>query len=71
MKSIHWFAPKKHGFGIRPIHPLGFITLFLTIAGFIAGLQILLSGVSLVFGVAAIVGSIMFFSIITFLTYSK
>lgn len=71
MKSLNWFGPKKHGFGIRPIHPLGFLTLFLAIAGFIAGLQVILSGLSLVFGVTALVSSILFFTIVTSVTYRK
>lgn len=71
MKSIHWFGPKKHGFGIRPIHPLGFLTLFLAIAGFFAGLQVLLSGLSSVFGVTVIVSSIVFFAVVASLTYRK
>ena len=71
MKSIHWFGPKKHGLGIRPIHPLGFLTLFLAIAGFVAGLQVILSGFSLVFGVTILVSSILFFAIVSSLTYRK
>lgn len=71
MKSIHWFGPKKKGLGIRPIHPLGFLTLFIAIAGFFAGLQILFSGLSSFFGVTVIVSSIVFFAIVASLTYRK
>tara|TARA_Y100000385_G_C12931021_1_gene566771 strand:+ start:634 stop:849 length:216 start_codon:yes stop_codon:yes gene_type:complete len=71
MKPIYWFGPKKHGFGIRPIHPLGFLTIFIAIAGFFAGLQILFSGLSSVFGVTVIVISIAFFAIVASLTYRK
>lgn len=70
-KSLRWFGPKRTGWGVRPIHPMGFLVFVISIAGLIVGINLVVTGLSLVVGILIILVSILFFIIVSALTFDK
>lgn len=70
-KSIRWFGPKRIGWGVRPIHPMGYLVLVISIAGLIAGINLIVTGSSFVVGILIALVSILFFIIVSALTFDK
>ena len=70
-KSLRWFGPKRIGWGIRPIHPMGYLVLVLTIAGLIFGFHLITVGASQFFGIMFGFFSILFFIVVAVLTFDR
>ena len=70
-KPLRWFAPKRIGWGIRPIHPMGYVVLVVSIVGFASGLNLILLGSSLFHGSILILFSIVFFAFASYFTLGK
>ena len=70
-KPLRWFGPKRIGVGVRPTHFMGFLVIVVSIAGFISGIHLLVNGSSPVVGSIALLCSILFFIIVSSLTYEK
>ena len=51
MQGEKWFGPKRVGFGVRPIHPMGWFVLIIFIGAIAAGLNLLLTGLGATLGI--------------------
>ena len=70
-KPLRWFAPKRIGWGIRPIHPMGYLVLVVSIVGFVSGLHLMILGSSLFYGAILMLFSIVFLAFASHWTLGK
>ena len=71
MASLKWFGPKRFGWGIRPIHPMGWVVLALSLVGFVIGVQLTTAGSSALLGLIIAGLSILLIVVVSFLSYDK
>ena len=51
MQGEKWFGPKRVGWGVRPIHPMGWFVLIVFVGAIAAGLNLLLTGLGVTLGI--------------------
>ena len=51
MQGAKWFGPKRVGWGVRPIHPMGWFVLIVFVGAIAAGLNLLLTGLGATLGI--------------------
>ena len=51
MQGEKWFGPKRVGWGVRPIHPMGWFVLIVFVGAIAAGLNLLLTGLGATLGI--------------------
>ena len=71
MQGQKWFGPKRVGWGLRPIHPMGWFVLIIFIGAIAAGLNLLLTGLSAILGIGILALAIVLMIVIISLKFEK
>jgi len=71
MQGAKWFGPKRVGWGVRPIHPMGWFVLLVFAGAIAAGLNLLLTGLGATLGIVILALALVLFIGIVALTFKK
>jgi len=71
MQGAKWFGPKRVGWGVRPIHPMGWFVLIIFIGAIAAGLNLLLTGLSATLGIGILALAIILMFVIIALKFER
>jgi len=71
MQGEKWFGPKRVGWGVRPIHPMGWFVLIVFVGAIAAGLNLLLTGLSATLGIGILALAIILMIVIVALKFER
>ena len=71
MQGQKWFGPKRVGWGVRPIHPMGWLVLIIFIGAIAAGLHLLLTGLGKTLGIGILALAIVLMIVIVALKFER
>jgi hypothetical protein len=71
MKRPIWFGPKRHGIGISPNHPIGWLLLVLLVVAIVLAVHLIFAATQVPIGLTVLIASFSVFFILVSLTYKK
>jgi hypothetical protein len=71
MTKPTWFGPKRHGIGIAPTHPIGWLLTVLLVVAIALAIHLIFAAAQLTTGVIVLFISLAIFFTLVSLTYKK
>ena len=71
MKRPIWFGPKRHGIGISPNHPIGWLLTVLLVVAIVFAFHLIFAATQVITGLTVLIASFAVFFILVSLTYKK
>jgi len=66
-----WFGPKRHGIGISPNHPIGWLLTVLLVVAIVFAFHLIFAATQVTIGLTVLIASFAVFFILVLLTYKK
>jgi len=66
-----WFGPKRHGIGISPNHPIGWLLTVLSVVAIVFAFHLIFAATQVTIGLTVLIASFAVFFILVSLTYKK
>lgn len=66
-----WFGPKRHGIGISPNHPIGWLLTILLVVAIVFAIHLIFAAAQLTIGIIVLFISLAIFFTLVSLTYKK
>jgi len=66
-----WFGPKRHGIGISPNHPIGWLLTVLLVVAIVFAFHLIFAATQVAIGLTVLIASFAVFFILVSLTYKK
>lgn len=66
-----WFGPKRHGIGISPNHPIGWLLTILLVVAIVLAIHLIFAAAQVNLGIVVLISSLVLYFILVLFTFKK
>lgn len=66
-----WFGPKRHGIGISPNHPIGWLLTILLVVAIVLAIHLIFAAAQVNSGIVVLISSLVLYFILVLFTFKK